>query len=106
VTYKLQDFIADIGGLIGLFLGLSLLSMFEKFLKICSDVRTMIQRRFLKLRNQDREKSEDKSVDNRVQFLNDSEFLDDEPVLIQKKEHIFIIPERPSTPLIIEDFDL
>lgn len=29
VTYKIQNFLSDIGGLVGLFLGLSILSVFE-----------------------------------------------------------------------------
>jgi hypothetical protein len=42
VTYTLQNFVADCGGLIGLFLGLSLLSIFEifcNFLITCCDLR-------------------------------------------------------------------
>lgn len=34
VTYKLQNFVSDIGGLVGLFLGLSLLSVFEFILSV------------------------------------------------------------------------
>lgn len=33
MTYKLQNFVSDIGGLAGLFLGFSLLSLFEIILK-------------------------------------------------------------------------
>lgn len=36
VTYKLQNFVSDVGGLLGLFLGCSLLSIMEVFFLIIS----------------------------------------------------------------------
>ena len=43
VTYKVQNFMSDIGGLIGLFLGFSLLSLFELMLRVCCYLRRLIK---------------------------------------------------------------
>jgi pilus assembly protein TadC len=43
VTYKVQNFMSDVGGLIGLFLGFSLLSLFELLLRMCSYLKRVIQ---------------------------------------------------------------
>ncbi|CAG9802085.1 unnamed protein product [Chironomus riparius] len=44
VTYRVQNFISDIGGLAGLFLGFSLLSLFEIILGIMSLCKKMLRR--------------------------------------------------------------
>lgn len=47
VTYKIQNFVSDIGGLAGLFLGFSLLSLFELILKGFAGIRDF-SRKFTK----------------------------------------------------------
>lgn len=44
VTYKIQNFVSDIGGLAGLFLGFSLLSLFELILKVFAGIRSFIRK--------------------------------------------------------------
>ena len=46
VTYKLHNFICDIGGLAGLFLGFSLLSMFEMILNFFAIMFKIFRRLF------------------------------------------------------------
>ncbi|CAG9804870.1 unnamed protein product [Chironomus riparius] len=106
VTYKLQNFVADIGGLIGLFLGFSLLSLFDTFLKICSCLKAIFERLELKERVQEATLEDNTEDRNEVRTLNNFNWIEDETNVIQKKEVIFTIPERPSTPLVIEDLEL
>lgn len=49
VTYKILNFMSDVGGLLGLFLGFSLLSLFELLLKICSYLKKKIDQWIEKL---------------------------------------------------------
>lgn len=44
VTYKVQNFVSDIGGLAGLFLGFSLLSLFEIVLKSVAIFKNFIRK--------------------------------------------------------------
>lgn len=42
VTYQIQNFVSDIGGLAGLFLGISLLSVYEMLLKAVQIIKKFI----------------------------------------------------------------
>ena len=39
-VYTMEDFVADVGGYMGLFLGASILSMLETFLDLAEKVKT------------------------------------------------------------------
>ena len=77
VTYKLQNFIADVGGLAGLFLGFSLLSMFEMILNFFAFMYEIITK-FVQ----------------RVNLVDSNEI-----------EDIYIIPNRKDTSLVVVDLE-
>lgn len=44
VTYNIENFVSDIGGLAGLFLGFSLLSLYELILKVLAMIRNLFRK--------------------------------------------------------------
>ncbi|CAG9804871.1 unnamed protein product [Chironomus riparius] len=102
VTYKLQNFMSDVGGLVGFFLGFSMLSLFESALKLFSLLKVVLDRLVSKQTEQE-VTTENK---NEVQSLNNVVWTEDETNVSERKEQIFIIPKRPSTPLVVEDLEM
>ncbi|XP_070500674.1 sodium channel protein Nach-like [Chironomus tepperi] len=82
ITYRLQNFISDIGGLAGLFLGFSLLTLFELILGITSYCRKLIKR----LKN-----DKGKRVQNSVKVKHN----------VKNKPQIRIVNEKPYRPEVI-----
>lgn len=85
VTYKLLNFMSDVGGLLGLFLGFSLLSLFELMLTICSYMK--------------------KRIDTEVISINELERPGNEAIRNEQDEQIFVIQEFSKIPIVIHDLE-
>ena len=104
VTYKLLNFMSDVGGLLGLFLGFSLLSLFELMLTICSYMKKRIDQWIEKL-NQKVEASESAVSLTEVISINELERPGNEAIRNEQDEEIFVIQEFSKIPIVIHDLE-
>lgn len=104
VTYKLQNFMSDVGGLIGLFLGFSLLSLFELLLKVFSYLRKTAERWISRLK---RHSDESRSDDTLTEVLSVKElrWFNSGSNRIRHDDDVFVLPGHISAPLEVEDLE-
>jgi hypothetical protein len=88
--------VADIGGLIGLFLGFSLLSLFELLLKSCSYLKRIINEWICRLKR----KSEEPNTLTEVISVQEFRCLE-----TNQNDNVFIIPGCVDSSLEIEDLE-
>jgi len=94
---------SDIGGLIGLFLGFSLLSLFELLLKTCSYLKRIIKGWIRRLKGESEEVIDDD--DRLTEVITVQEFRCFESSEANQNDSIFIIPGRVDSPLEVEDLE-
>lgn len=71
VTYKVQNFISDIGGLVGLFLGISLLSLFEFALKFLAIIKGCLKKLFNQEKTESKKLAFSNEIDPNILKLNE-----------------------------------
>jgi hypothetical protein len=95
---------SDVGGLLGLFLGFSLLSLFELMLRICSYLKKKIDQCINKLNQKVEESGSD---DLLTEVISNKELGTsvNESVNFEQDEQIFMIQELSRIPFGIQDLE-
>lgn len=96
VTYGIQNFIADVGGLAGLFLGFSLLSLFELMIQLFMFIKRMTEKNKVHLNDnknklKEREASRINDVIIEISNFDLTKSFEEKPVKVRNNQNISII---------------